>query len=132
MPNKDLAEALRSALGTLVIRGQALSTVAIDYFIGQEIKEMEIAAAIPDDLVGNQPYITAFVQAVHANLLAKGAFYNAASQTYNFDALLLTGPVARTAGEDLSAIKKYGDLNRCDLAKAITNVLRNIKAAERG
>ncbi|MEM7685746.1 MAG: hypothetical protein AAF293_13035 [Pseudomonadota bacterium] len=130
MSNHDLTQDLRAVLRNLVVNGQNITDATIAHFLGQEIKEVEIGRAIPADIQTDQVYITTFVANLHNTLIAT-TNVSYANGSYDLGGYGLSGPTDKAAGEDLSAIKKYGDLGSCDLVKAITNLLRLIKTAER-
>jgi len=125
MSNAHLATALRLVLNTVC---PSVPDSAISEYIKQELKEVAVAK----DWASFIQHITgpAFAQALDAELGNYGVVWQ--GHAYNFGPLGLTPPTSYTAPEDLNATRKYAMTANFDKAKAITNVLRAIKTAERG
>jgi hypothetical protein len=124
MPNQHLANALRQVLITLI---PGLPPASITVYLKKEIKEMSVAV----DWAPAVANITgpAFALALDNELTNIGVPW--VGNAYNFAPAGLTGPTKITAPEDLNALKNYSATPQFDVAKALANVLRAIKTAER-
>lgn len=124
MPNADLAQAIRR-----VLNDYAATDVLIDRLMGIELKESDVATYLRHAVNTMLIKKTEFAAALHAELLGLNATWNA--PTYNLVPLHLTPVVRLTATEELSAIRTHAPSPNYDPAKALTNMLRIIKVAER-
>ena len=124
MSNADLAAALRLVLRAIF---PGLPNGEITSYIGGELKEIAVANDWAQWIQNmNGP---AFAQALDNELGQRGVTWQ--NNGYNFGPLGLTPPSSQTAPEDLNASRRYAPTATFDKAKAITNLLRAIKTAER-
>jgi hypothetical protein len=126
MTDAVLARDLRDALNAPLV---GMTDAQIDTAIQGQLKEDQIPISYPAEvglLLANK---IAFANALDQTLIQRGAIWNAV--VYNLIALGLTPGITRVATEELSAIRTWAPNARFDAGKALTNLLRIIKAAER-
>ena len=125
MADRELALALRSVLGQYEI-----SDALIDIVIKHEIKECDIDKHAVKYVAILNKNKDALGNVLDAALMKYGVTWNAVSSTYNFASMGLN-KTGVSATEDLSAIRRFSSTENFDAAKALANMLRLIKAAER-
>lgn len=123
MPNAQLKAALQALLNTY-----GMSNKMIAQATAGQLKEVNIAAtyaAIVTEI--GAPNNVNFTNAFNAAITGLGGVWNA--PVWNLGALGLTTPLPVVAVEECSAITTHGPTVGFDAAKALTNILRMIKAA---
>ena len=124
-PNQDFADALRAVLNDCGIPNHQ-----IDAAIAGELKEVQVAqtfAAVVAALGTGAMIKAALIQRV----TRLGATYDDTTRVWNLVPTRISMGLRLSATEELGAICRYGGHPGFDAAKAITNVLRLIKAAPR-
>lgn len=117
---------MKAALRT-VLNGCGMSNAQIAAAVAGPLREIEVGANYPGVVAAmaapnNLAFANAFDQAI-TNL---GGVWN--PPVWNLAALGLTPPLSMVAVEECSAISKYARTNAFDAVKALTNILRMIKA----
>lgn len=124
MTNQTMATAIRGVLARY-----AVSDALISAATRQELKEQDVAQHLANAVNTMRISKLAFAAALDAALVHLGAVWG--GTTYNLAALGLTPGVRMAATEELSAIRTHAPTAGYDPAKALTNMLRLIKVAER-
>ncbi len=122
MSDQDLAIIIRGALGVV-----GLDNGAIDALIAGELKEAALASNAASTQMTNNA--TAFRDDLDHRLTQAGAVWS--PPVYNLAGLGLTMGVKMVATEELAAIRTHAGTPGFDGAKAVTNMLRIVKAIER-
>lgn len=126
MTDAVLARDLRDALNDPLV---GMTDAQIDNAILGQLKEDQTPLSHPAQvglLLANK---IAFANALDQILIQRGAVWNAV--VYDLTALGLSPGIKRVATEELSAIRTWAPNAGFDAGKALTNLLRIIKAAER-
>ncbi|HEU0013095.1 MAG TPA: hypothetical protein VFQ45_05400 [Longimicrobium sp.] len=121
--NVELANALRTALGTIGMTATDINTA-----IGGSLHEASIASTYGTQVGNIAGNPAAFATAIDGAATGLGATWTA--PVYNLTPLNLTPGVKLPATEELSAIRTHSGSAAFDPAKALTNMLRIIKVAE--
>lgn len=126
MTDAALARDLRDALNAPNV---GMGDAIIDQAINGQLREDSIAATYPGEVAQMLANKLAFASALDQTLLNRGAVWN--HPVYNLTALNLSPGTRMVATEELTAIRTWAPAPGFDAAKALTNMLRIIKAAER-
>ncbi len=123
--NQNFAAALRN-----VLVAAGMTNNQIDTAIQGELKEVEIAHTYNGVVaaIGNGAALRGSL--IHEVTGVGGAFAPA-TNTWNLTGTNINFGLRLSATEECGAICKYGNTAGFDAAKAVTNLLRLIKAAER-
>jgi hypothetical protein len=124
MTNQTMATAIRGVLAQYAVSNALINGVITTQLKEQDVAE-HLAIAVNTMLVSK----LGFAAALDLAMVGLGAVWGGA--TYNLAALNLTPGVRMAATEELSAIRTHAPTAGYDAAKALTNMLRLIKAAER-
>jgi hypothetical protein len=124
MPRTAFSNAIRG-----VLNRYALTDQLIDNIIPHELKEADVATHLKTAVTNMTFWKNEFANALDQAITALGAIWNA--PTYNLAPLGLPMGVQLAATEELSAIRTHAPTPGYDAAKALTNMLRLIKVAER-
>ncbi|MCP4425500.1 MAG: hypothetical protein GY803_13485 [Chloroflexi bacterium] len=124
MSDADLAGDLRQLLDTYGMTAESINDA-----IGKELKETQIEALFTAVIANINLNKIAFSANLNNALTARGATWNGV--VYNLAPLGLSFGLKLAATEELSAIRTHAPTPGFDAAKALTNLLRLIKAAER-
>lgn len=124
MSDATLARDLRNVLNAEGMNDQTINTA-----IQGELKEAQIAQTYPGVVASINNNQAGFSASLNTSLTASGATWNGV--VYNLTALGLSMGIKLVATEELSAIRTHANTPGFDSAKALTNMLRIIKAAER-
>jgi hypothetical protein len=126
MTDDVLARDLRDALNTANV---GMSDAMIDQAIVGQLREDGIAMTQQAPVARLLANKAAFANALDQTLLMRGAAWN--QRVYDLVQLNLSPGIQLVATEELTAIRTWSPTPRFDAAKALTNMLRIIKAAER-
>ena len=106
-----------------------MTNIQINQAIWGELKELSVASDYPMVAAAiAPPHNTAFTDAFNEAVQGAGGVRNG---RWNLAGIKLTPPLSMVAPEECNAISTHGPTPMFDAAKALTNILRLIKAGER-
>lgn len=124
MPRTNFSNALRGVLNRF-----AATDLLIDKCCAIELKESDVAQYLPNAVNTMRLKKTEFATALDQAVTGLGAVWN--GTFYAVNGMGLPIALRQPATEELSAIRTHAPTVGYDPAKALTNMLRLIKAAER-